>query len=162
MLIIACGGTIDAIYGGGKAPWQTGKPAAAAILRRAKAKVKILPLLAKDSLFMTDADRRKVAAAVAAASAARIVITHGTDTVTQTAAALIAAKIKKTVVLVGAFVPAAVRDSDADFNLGFALAAAQTLPAGVYIAMNGRIFDGGRVKKNRAAGRFVQAAIRRR
>jgi L-asparaginase len=78
---------------------------------------------------------------------------------TKTARALIDAKINKTVVLVGAFSPAATRDSDADFNLGFALGCARALPAGVYIAMNGEIFDGAKARKNRAAGRFTTARL---
>ena len=155
-----CGGTIDKKYFDAKSDYKIGSAALPAILRRARVELpppllKPVSLLKKDSLDMTEADRRKVAAAVAACRQKRIVISHGTDTAADTARAIERGGGKgKTVVLVGAFLPAAFRDSDADFNIGFALAAALCMPPGVYVAMNGRIFPAATVRKNRAAGRF--------
>ncbi|MFO7729958.1 MAG: asparaginase domain-containing protein, partial [Spirochaetia bacterium] len=84
----------------------------------------------------------------------RIIVTHGTDTMAETAQVLGAAGLKKTVVLTGAMVPYAVQHSDAVFNFGFSVAAVQLLPTGVYVAMNGRVFAWDEVRKNRAEGRF--------
>jgi L-asparaginase len=118
-----------------------------------------------DSLEMGDADREKVVAACRAAPENRIVITHGTDTMTVTAERLAADMAEemaaeqppaKTIVLTGAMVPFTVSGSDALFNLGGALVAVQTLPPGVYIAMHGRTFAAGQVKKDRNVGRFVE------
>ncbi|MFW5695926.1 MAG: asparaginase domain-containing protein [Alkalispirochaeta sp.] len=124
-----------------------------------------------DSLEMGDADREKVVAACRAASENRIVITHGTDTMTVTAERLareIAAETMagasaeqargKTIVLTGAMVPFTVAGSDALFNLGGALVAVQTLPPGVYIVMHGRAFSAGQVEKDRTIGRFVDTS----
>ena len=114
--------------------------------------LEVLPLL--DSLDMHDADRDRVLASCRAASEAAIVIVHGTDTMRETAAVIGAASLGKTVVLTGAMIPYAIANSDALFNLGFATAAAQTLPPGVYVAMNGKVFTWDNVTKNRAAGVF--------
>lgn len=152
-----CGGTIDKVYFDAASSYQVGAPAVADIARRARAA--LAPpqsLIKKDSLEMTDEDRALVAQAVASSSARRIVISHGTDTMAETARAIAAASAaaEKTVVLVGAFLPARFRDSDADFNIGFALAAALCLPPGVYVAMNGRLLPAAAARKNRAASRF--------
>jgi L-asparaginase len=108
----------------------------------------------KDSLDLTDADRAAIVAAVKAADTDRIVITHGTDSMTVTAAGLdgIAGK---TIVLVGALAPARFAESDATFNLGMAFATAQIAPPGVYITMNGSVFRAGEVRKDREQGAFV-------
>ena len=152
---LACGGTIDKIYHDKQDDYRIGAPASDAILQRARvATATAQPLVAKDSLEMTDKDRQTVVAAILASPARRLVITHGTDTLTDTAQAIAEAVRDKTVVLVGAFLPAVFRDSDADFNIGFALAAAKTLPHGIYVAMNGNLFPAGAVRKNRQAGRF--------
>ncbi|MES2741259.1 MAG: asparaginase domain-containing protein [Pseudomonadota bacterium] len=111
-----------------------------------------LPLL--DSLDMQDADRARVLSSCRAAGETAIVIVHGTDTMRETAAVLGAAALGKTVVLTGAMIPYEIAHSDALFNLGFACAAAQILPAGVYVAMNGTIFAWDNVQKNRDAGVF--------
>jgi L-asparaginase len=106
---------------------------------------------------MTDADRARIVAACRQAGEARLVITHGTDTMVETARALADAlppALAKTVVLTGAMVPYAFGSSDGLFNLGSALSFAQVLPAGVYIAMNGRYFSWDRVRKNRETGVF--------
>ncbi len=114
----------------------------------------IEPVMLKDSLDLTEADRAAICAAAQRAPESRLIVTHGTDTMTETARALAAQIADKTVVLVGAMIPYSFGGSDALFNLGFALAATRTLPAGVYIAMNGTIFDWRNARKNRERGRF--------
>lgn len=155
--LFACGGTIDKIYFDANSSYSVGDPAADAIACRARVTLPpAVSLLKKDSLEMDDADRAQVVAAVGGCVAARVLISHGTDTMAETARALAAdaACSAKTVVLVGAFLPAVFRDSDADFNIGFALGAALCLPCGIYVAMNGRLLPAASVRKNRAAGRF--------
>jgi len=109
-----------------------------------------------DSLEMQDSDRSNVLAACQRAIETAIVIIHGTDTMRETAHVIGNAKLAKTVILTGAMIPYEIANSDALFNLGFACGIAQTLPHGVYIAMNGQIFNWDNVKKNRTAGVFVQ------
>lgn len=109
-----------------------------------------------DSLQMNDEHRGEVVSSCVDASERRIIVTHGTDTITQTARLIAAESLEKTVVLTGAMVPFAFTDSDAEFNLGCAFAAVQILEPGVYIAMNGRIFREGTVRKNRALGVFEE------
>jgi L-asparaginase len=104
---------------------------------------------------MTEADRALIRQRVAAEPCLRIVITHGTDTMTETARELLGSE-GKTIVLTGAMQPARFRESDAVFNIGMAVGAAQSLPPGVYIAMNGRIFDPQRTRKNVAGHRFEE------
>ena len=112
------------------------------------------PLMAIDSLDMTDTHRQTILAACRASPEPRIVIIHGTDTMADTAAVLAAARLPATIVLTGAMVPAEIAGSDAFFNLGFAMACARTLDRGVWIAMNGVAHPGTQVRKNRSAGRF--------
>ena len=107
-----------------------------------------------DSLDMSDADRDLIAENCARSPEDRLVITHGTDTMVETARVVAAAVPGKTVVLTGAIVPIAFGSSDGLFNLGSALSFAQVLPPGVYIAMNGRCFAWDNARKNRANGRF--------
>lgn len=114
--------------------------------------LEVLPLL--DSLDMQDADRQRVLASCQAAPEKAIVIVHGTDTMRETAQVLGAAALDKTIVLTGAMIPYEIANSDALFNLGVAVGVAQTLPAGVYVAMNGKVFTWNNVTKNRAAGVF--------
>src|SRR3954469_7018792 len=128
-------------------------------LGRSRVDVSVRQLMMIDSLDMTDADRAVIADACATADAARIVITHGTDTMVETARFLASPPEgghyqNKTIVLTGAMVPYAFGSSDGLFNLGSALSFAQTLPAGVYIAMNGRAFAWNDVRKNRDTGVF--------
>jgi L-asparaginase len=123
-------------------------------LGRCRLPVEVETLMMIDSLQMTDGDRRKILDRCAAAPESRIVITHGTDTVAETAAVLGKAISGKTVVLTGAMVPYKFGSSDGMFNLGTALAFAQTLPAGVYVAMNGQYFPWNSVRKNRKLGVF--------
>jgi L-asparaginase len=154
---IATGGTIDKVYFDAKSEYEVGPPQVMEILKDANATLEfeVESVLAKDSLDLTEADRLLVRERVAAASCDRIVITHGTDTMVETAKCLKGLP-GKTVVLTGSMQPARFRNTDAVFNLGVAIAAVQTLPAGVYIAMNGRIFDPGRTRKDREHGRFVE------
>jgi L-asparaginase len=124
-------------------------------LGRSRIEVAISTLMMIDSLEMTAADRARIVAACGRAEETQILITHGTDTMVETAAALAAAEGGgKTIVLTGAMIPYAFGSSDGLFNLGSALSFVQALPAGVYIAMNGRCFDWDRVRKNRETGTF--------
>ena len=115
---------------------------------------KIQTLLLKDSLDLTEADRDVICQAASAAPETKLIVTHGTDTMVQTAERLAAKHLAKTVVLVGAMVPYTFRNSDGLFNLGLAFGAAQLLPAGVYIAMNGQLFPWNAVHKNKTLGVF--------
>lgn len=110
-----------------------------------------------DSLQMRDEDRVRIADACQASPQRRIVITHGTDTMCETAAVIGRRGLERVVVLTGAMIPYAFAGSDAVFNLGCAVAAAQALPDGVYVAMNGRLFRWDNVRKNRELGVFELA-----
>ena len=123
-------------------------------LGRSKVDVDIKSLMLIDSLEMSDKDRQIIVQQCAKAKENRIVITHGTDTMEQTAKVLGQSITDKTIVLTGAMVPYKFGSSDGLFNLGSALAFAQILPAGVYIAMNGRYFAWDNVKKNKKLGEF--------
>jgi L-asparaginase len=124
-------------------------------LGRSRVDVSLRTLMMIDSLDMTDADRALIVGQCRQAAESRIVVTHGTDTMVETAAALAAAAAAdKTIVLTGAMIPYAFGSSDGLFNLGSALSFVQVLPPGVYIAMNGRYFDWDRVRKNRETGAF--------
>lgn len=153
--IFTTGGTIDKTYFDAKSEYAVGDPQIVEILADANVLVEydVEVLLRKDSLEINDEDRATVARRVGEESSERILITHGTDTMVETARALMDIQ-GKTIVLVGSLSPARFKNSDAEFNIGFALAAAQSLPAGVYIAMNGRIFSPDHVRKNRDANRF--------
>ena len=125
-------------------------------LGRSKLNLEIRTLMLIDSLEMTDADRDLIADNCNRCDEDRIVITHGTDTMTETAKVL-AEKVKgKTIVITGAMIPYKFGSSDGLFNLGGALAFAQTLPAGVYIAMNGRYFDWNNCRKDKQNGIFEE------
>jgi L-asparaginase len=125
-------------------------------LGRCRVKVDIRTLMMIDSLEMTDSDRKIILDNCQKCREDQVVITHGTDTMEETARVLGQASIKKTIVLTGAMVPFKFGSSDGLFNLGSALAFAQTLPEGVYIAMNGRYFRWDRVQKNRKLGEFEE------
>ena len=125
-------------------------------LGRSRVDVTIRTVMMIDSLEMTDADRAIIVQNCVDAPEERIVITHGTDTMTDTAAAIAQAAPSKTIVLTGAMIPYAFGSSDGLFNLGSALSFVQLLPAGVYIAMNGKCFPWDRVRKNRDRGEFEE------
>jgi L-asparaginase len=123
-------------------------------LGRCRVPVTVETVMMVDSLEMTDADRMRIAWICRQAPEDRIVLTHGTDTMVETAAVLAAAATGKSIVLTGAMVPWAFGSSDGLFNLGSALSFVQSLPAGVYVAMNGRWFTWDNVRKDRASGVF--------
>ena len=155
LCIVTTGGTIDKIYFDDKSDYQIGEPQIGGILEELGVafRYRVIPILRKDSLHLTDEDRELVRATIAAQDARHVLVTHGTDSMVATAAVL--ADIPgKTIVLTGALNPARFRGSDAEFNIGTAVGAVQSLPAGVYIAMNGRIWDPARVRKNVEANRF--------
>ena len=153
--LFTTGGTIDKVYHDANSEFAVGDSLLPELLEEANVTVswRVTGLLRKDSLELTDQDRLRIHDAVAACPEQRIIVTHGTDTMADTAAVL--ADIPgKTIVLFGAMQPARMRRSDAVFNLGFAVAASGLLAYGVYVAMNGEVFEAGRVRKNLEAGRF--------
>jgi L-asparaginase len=125
-------------------------------LGRSKVEVAVHTLMMIDSLEMNDQDRELIATQCNSCTEDRIVITHGTDTMAQTASLLAATVANKTIVLTGAMIPIKFGSSDGLFNLGSALAFAQTLPHGVYVAMNGRWFAANQVRKNKETGMFEE------
>jgi L-asparaginase len=127
-------------------------------LGRSRVEVSVRTLMMVDSLDMTDADREVIARNCAQCTESRIVVTHGTDTMVETARAIANAAKDKTVVVTGAMIPYAFGSSDGLFNLGSALSFAQTLPPGVYVAMNGQAFEWDKVRKNRDTGSFEPLA----
>jgi L-asparaginase len=156
--IFTTGGTIDKIYFDATSEYEIGDPIIPHIFHEVGVHVdyELESLMRKDSLELTDADRSLIRQRCEESSANQILITHGTDTMCQTAEHLTSdGGIKgKTIVLTGALSPARFRVTDAIYNLGLAMGAVQTLPPGVYIAMSGEIFTAGQVRKNREAGRF--------
>ncbi|MCL4746271.1 MAG: asparaginase [Burkholderiaceae bacterium] len=157
--IIATGGTFDKRYDPIAGTLAYGETHLAEILARARVEgsVRFESPMQLDSLEMNDEHRCALLAACRDCAESRIVVIHGTDTMVQTARALGAAALERTIVLTGAMIPYDFTGSDALFNLGFALCAAGTLDRGVYVAMNGRIFPWDAVRKNRALGVFEAA-----
>ncbi len=153
--IITTGGTIDKLYFDDKSEYQIGDPQVVEVLKTANVSIEtdVVPLFKKDSLHLTDRDRRRIRKTVAEVDGKRVVITHGTDTMIETAKTLLDIP-GKTIVLTGSMQPARFRLTDAIFNVACALTAVQLLPVGVYIAMNGRIFDPRRARKNPKRNRF--------
>jgi L-asparaginase len=149
LLIVTTGGTIDKVYFDDKSDFQVGDPQIGRILEELGVafRFSVIALLRKDSLHINAEDRELLRAAIAAQPARHVLVTHGTDTMVETIPG-------KTIVLTGALNPARFRGSDAEFNIGTAVGAVQSLPPGVYIAMNGRVWDPARVRKNVAANRF--------
>ena len=158
--ILVTGGTFDKEYDErtGQLFFKDTHVAEMLGLGRCRVEVTIRTVMLMDSLEMTEADRALIAHNCAQAEEDRILVTHGTDTMVETAAAIADAASQKTVVLTGAMIPYAFGSSDGLFNLGSALSFAQILPAGVYIAMNGKWFPWNRVKKNRERGEFEETA----
>ena len=158
LCIVTTGGTIDKVYFDDKSDFQVGDPQIGRILDELGVafRFSVIPILRKDSLHITAGDRELLRATIAAQPARHVLVTHGTDTMVDTAKVL-ASIVDKTIVLTGALNPARFRGSDADFNIGTAVGAVQCLPRGVYIAMNGRIWDPLKVRKNVAANRFEPA-----
>ncbi len=153
--IITTGGTIDKVYFDAKSDYQVGDPVIGDLLRDLGVALSftVESAMRKDSLDMTDADRALIRERADACEERHVLITHGTDGMVATGQAL-KGLADKTIVLTGALQPAAFQRTDADFNIGCAVGALQCLPPGVYIAMNGRVFDIDNVVKNRAENRF--------
>ena len=153
--IFTTGGTIDKIYFDAKSDYEIGEPQIIELLRDANLTIayQVTSLLRKDSLELSDADRQMIRAAVEESAAQNIVITHGTDTMIKTGKSL-QGVAGKTIVLTGAMQPARFRFTDAIYNVASAITAAQTLPPGIYIAMNGQIFDPQKSRKNVELNRF--------
>ncbi|HET7662176.1 MAG TPA: asparaginase domain-containing protein [Rhodanobacteraceae bacterium] len=153
--IITTGGTIDKIYFDAKSDYQIGAPQIGDILTQLGVAFQfdVASILRKDSLEMTDADRQLVRATIEAQPHRHVLVTHGTDSMVETARVL-EGMPGKVIVLTGALNPARFQGSDAVFNVGCAVGAVQTLDEGVWIAMNGRVWDPRKVRKNRKANRF--------
>ena len=156
--VIASGGTFDKHYDEIAGKLGFGASHLAEVIKRTRITVPVtleeLPLL--DSLDMQDADRARILDSCSKAVEEGIIIIHGTDTMRETAELLGNAGLAKRIILTGAMIPYEIANSDALFNFGFACAAAQLLPAGVYVAMNGKVFGWDKVEKNRVAGVFQQ------
>ena len=154
--VFTVGGTIDKIYFDAKSTYEVGPPNIGEILEglSLNPQFQVTSLMQKDSLEMTDEDREAVLSAVQSSDASRIIITHGTDTMVKTANVLSAAA-DNTIVLTGALEPARFKTSDAMFNIGSAITAVQTKEPGVYITMNGEVFDHDKVVKDVEKNRFV-------
>jgi len=153
--IFTTGGSLDKRYSTRESNFLVMEPQVADVLTGARVnfEYEIEPLLRKDSLEISDEDRELIVQRVRGEECRHILITHGTDTMAKTGRRLTGIP-GKTIVLTGAMQPAAFKDSDAPFNIGFALAALQTLPEGVFLAMNGQIFDPRQVAKNMEEDRF--------
>lgn len=156
--ILTTGGTIDKVYFDANSAFEIGDSLLPELLSESNIHegYTIRSLMRKDSLELTDQDRQSILAAVKDSDCGRILITHGTDTMAETAQVL-KPVTGRTIVLTGAMQPARMRRTDALFNVGFAWAAVSLLPAGVYIAMNGEVFEAGAVRKNLQAQRFERA-----
>ncbi len=158
--VFATGGTFDKEYDelGGRLVFNETNVPEMLRLGRCRLEVSVRTLMMVDSLEMTDEDRATIVDHCRRCAETQIVITHGTDTIVETARALAAAVAEKTIVLTGAMVPYAFGSSDGLFNLGSALSFAQVLPAGVYVAMNGHWFPWDDVRKNRDIGIFERVS----
>jgi L-asparaginase len=155
--IFTTGGTIDKVYFDAKGGYEVGASMVEQILGHGRVSdaIPVEELLRKDSLEMSQDDRAIIRDAIASSDATRIIVTHGTDTMADTARALRGIP-GKTIVLTGALQPGRFADSDASFNLGMAVAAVQVLPLGVYLVANGKVFTADRVRKNAALNRFEE------
>lgn len=160
MRILITGGTLDKQYNPLNGSLVFNDSSVADMLNQSRHTVdtELDVLMLKDSLEMTDEDRLIISKACNECDESQIIITHGTDTMVESAK-VIAGQLasNKTVVLLGAMVPYQFKGSDALFNLGCAMTAVQLLPTGVYITMNGQVFDYREVEKNRSLGQFVKA-----
>ena len=155
LTIVTTGGTIDKIYFDDKSTFQIGAPQIGDILEALGVAFRfdVIALMRKDSLHLTDEDRDLIRRTIAAQPGRHVLVTHGTDTMVNTARQLAGIE-GKVIVLTGALNPARFQGSDAVFNIGTAVGGVQSLPDGVYIAMNGRIWQPERVRKNVDANRF--------
>lgn len=156
ILVVTTGGTIDKAYFDALSQYQIGESVITKLLHIANVTqtFRVVEFSRKDSLDLSDADREGLRALIASAPESHIVVTHGTDTMTDSATVLKAIE-NKTIVLTGALAPARFVESDAPFNLGMAFGVAQSAAPGVYIAMNGQVFRAGEVRKDRDRAQFV-------
>ena len=154
--ILTVGGTIDKVYFDKSSKYQIGESVVEEILEESNVTIKyeVESILKKDSLDMTETDRKKIIEAVLKDSHDKIIVTHGTDTMIRTAQLLSRKPHNKVIVFTGSMQPARFKSSDAVFNIGSAITAVQILPTGVFIAINGRIFDPNNSKKNVKLRRF--------
>lgn len=154
--LLVTGGTFDKRYDELNGTLAFGESHVQDVLARGRCRLDLAieVLMLKDSLELTDSDRARIVEAAKASPEERIVVTHGTDTMVESARALAAANLGRTIVLTGAMIPYVFGSSDGLFNLGSALSFAQVLPAGVYVAMNGHCFPWNDVRKNRDLGVF--------
>jgi L-asparaginase len=155
--IYTTGGTIDKVYFDQKSKYEVGEPTIKQILREAQVnfEYECESLFKKDSLDMTDDDRKLLFDKISADGHKYVIVIHGTDTMIETAKKLIGIP-NKVIVLTGAIEPARSKISDAPFNIGSAVTAVQVLPPGVYIAFNGRIYHPSKIRKNLEANRFEE------
>jgi L-asparaginase len=155
LTVFTTGGTLDKVCLDAKGGYQLGAPVVRDILEHGRIidPVAIVELLRKDSLEMTVADRTAIRDAVVACATDGVIVTHGTDSMVETARAL-AAVSGKTLVLTGALQPGRFADSDGPFNIGMAVATAETAAPGVFIVANGRVFDARWVRKDRSVNCF--------
>lgn len=155
IVFLTTGGTIDKVYFDAASRFEVGETVVAKILREGGVTYdfEVVPLMRKDSLQISDRDRAAIRAAVEVRDESRVIVTHGTDTMVETARVL-AGIVGKTIVMTGALSPARFQASDAVFNIGMAVAAVQTCPPGVWIAMSGQVFPWDHVRKNRGLNRF--------
>jgi L-asparaginase len=154
--VFTAGGTIDKVYFDVKSQYEVGESNVQLLFKEMNVGFgyDVESILRKDSLDMTEADRMAILEKITSEPCPKILITHGTDTMIDTAKVLQQHVKDKTIVLTGAMQPALFRNSDAVFNIGCALGVLQARDSGVYIVMNGMMFDPANVRKNREAGRF--------
>jgi L-asparaginase len=155
--IITTGGTIDKLYFDDVSEYQIGTPVIGELLHAYNVafKFEVLSLMKKDSLYITDDDRDLIKKVIEKSSEEHFLITHGTDSMVDTAIYLSDIK-DKTIVITGALTPAKFQNTDAIFNIGCAIAAVQTSAHGAWVIMNGRVWDPKHVAKNRNENRFVK------
>ena len=158
VIFLATGGTIDKVYFDALSTFQVGESMLSSMLEEVNVTLdyEVIQLMRKDSLEMTEEDRVMIRDLIKEHAESRFVVTHGTDTMVQTAQA-IGQLPGKTVILTGALSPARFKGSDALFNLGSAVGAVQAIDEGTFISMNGNLFNPENVQKNRAQNRFESA-----
>ena len=156
ILILTTGGTIDKVYFDAKSSYEVGSSIVGNLLEQAEVKHphKIVEVLQKDSLELTDDDRNTIRKSIAKHDHQQIVITHGTDTMTDTAEFLTGLD-DRTIVLTGSLAPARFAMTDAMFNIGMAIATAQSKSPGIYICMNGSVFEASQVHKDHKQNAFI-------
>ena len=160
ILIVTTGGNIDKVYFDQKSDYQVGQTIIGSLLNEAQVThpYRIMEVLPKVSLDLNDADRQTIHSSIVGDLSTLIIVTHGTDTMTDTAQYL--SDIEgKTIIMTGSLAPARFAMTDAMFNVGMAVAAVQAMPHGVYIAMNGTIFSAKSVTKNRKMNRFERTEL---